>query len=438
MGHKSRTVEGLGITLKIATFTANRFAMAVLFALLAVIKMPIVTLHGRLWAEEGKVFLADMFNRGLPGALTYKYLGTIQIPTALTMWVTAHLPRLYMPLLPTYVAVAAALFVFLQMLDWAERHHVPPVATLALLVAWFFLPESFEIWATATNLQWINSVSMLFVLLIERERLARRLPAWSAWALLCGLDGVPSCMLTPMFLYRGYAERSRPHAIVGIILGVCACLQLVLIAQGGTGERHFSVNLLDILPAVAVQTVIVPIFGTGLMDHLLDYIASLDWPWVITFRIGLCALAVGIVAAVLRLTANNRVHYREAWLIVAAWLLVSMLNASSSLDGANRLIAPTNGARYFFFGATALCLLVALACANARTARGRTLCLGILVVIAAFGIGARFFQGWPEYFLTGPDWQSQVASCPANGPCDIQIWPGDPQWKLTLPPETRP
>jgi hypothetical protein len=429
---KHDDLQGDGLNL-----SSYYFLFFAVFVLFSILKMPVAMIDGRVWAEEGTVFFKDLFTRSIIGAIVYEYKGTVQVLTAMPVWIATRAPLSTVPYILTYFGFSVLCIVFFQLYAWARSIRLASINFLVLLVAWMFIPETYEVWASTVNVQWICSLSILLILLTDRESLSSNILMWSFWVLLCGLTGVPSCMLAPIFIVRAILDRSKPHAFLGLILSLCSIVQLIFILRSGLPERHFSFSLVDILVAPFLQTILVPSFGaksvflvmTSIFDVREDYAG---WRSIsFTFLLFIFFLYLFVRS---KKYLSDKAIAATAY-VVSSWLLVSFLNVVGSLGG--NLLLPYGSGRYFFFGASCFCLLLGLALA-AKSKIVRTVAMIWLTLVAMVGVSQRFFATWPAVYMSGPSWQNQIQSCPPNQPCLIKVWPGGPgvSWQFVLSPRT--
>jgi hypothetical protein len=405
------------------------------FVLFSFFKLPAPMIEGRFWAEEGTVFFKDLMTRSFVGAIVYEYRGTVQLLTAIPVWVATRAPLWVAPYILTYFGFSIVCIVFFQLYDWAKRTNLTFLSFLLMLVAWMFIPATYEVWASAVNVQWICSLSALLILLMDRERLSSHIRLVSFWIGLCGFTGVPSCMLAPVFITRAIVDRSKPHGLFGLILSLSSIVQLVMILKSGVPDRHFSFHVSDLLVATSVQTIMVPLFGVKPMNHIMISMFDVQGDyaeWRAVFFSLTCFIPIFYLAFGLNTKRfpNTIAGDSNAIYIVTSWLLVSFLNIIGSLGEFSMLLAPGAG-RYFFFGASCFCLLLGFA-TTAKPQIVRAAATISLALIASVGISQRFFGHWPAQFISGPSWQRQIQNCPSDEPCLIGIWPDG--WKFVLPP----
>ncbi|MCW6508569.1 hypothetical protein [Lichenifustis flavocetrariae] len=402
--------------------------MTALFIILSFTKMPEVMLHGRLWAEEGSVFMPDMASKSFLQALTYNYRGSVQLINAIACWFAIRSYVDLMPYVTTYAAFIVSGVLFMQLAYWAMGVANAPGFALFFLAGWFFLPESYEVWLTSTNIQWLCSLSVLMVLLLNEDIVRRRFGIACAWTLLCGLTGVPSCMLAPGFIAKGILSRSVVFASLGGLLALSTCVQLLAILTTEFSNRSYDLHSLAIVQSIIAGTIFQPIVGVKATSLVTT------WVGMHYFSILICLLFSTLILFAWRQHVESRLR-SQIFYVVGLWVLVTALNVVGSIPGASVLeTAPLVGSRYFFFGASCLVIsLLLLSTSNHVAIRAFSTLL--LVIIAANGVGQRLLSSWPQRFLTGPSWAEQVHQCSSVRACVVEIWPATiPPSEIRLPP----
>lgn len=413
--------DGLGVPVVDGTRLIAPLAAGITLAG-SFVKMPQVLLQGRFWAEEGQVFFADLQGRGFAEALGYEYKGTIQLLTTVAVWLATRAPLELAPYATTYASLLVQAFVAVQFAGWARRLGLKPLVTICLILLWTFLPITYEIWANATNLQTTCAVSTLLVLLMPARDLERRLPAWALWVALCGLTGVPSCMLIPGFALRATAERSRPHLWLGALLVACAGVQLSLILRADLAERAMAFDAGSMGLAASIQTIVLPLAGVDAAGWIVAHVRP-------ALVIGCCAALVIGLAGPLWRSPPLRLPVS---IIGGSWLVVTGVSLFGALGQPGLYVAPLAGARYFVVGSMSFCLLLAAATASGRqrVAVPAGIALGWMALLAVLQpLGA----SWTYGLIGGPAWSDEVALCrhAADRSCAPRIWP-------PLPPGLKP
>ena len=260
--------------LKVSTFLTRRqidasclwLQIYVRSLALSLAKAPRVLIDTRFWAEEGTVYFVQLHSVGAWDALLFVTNGSYQLLINISAWLASKVPLGLAPAVTTYSAYLVELLVVVLIYSVVTRYGVNRVVGLLLVAAWALMPATYETWASATNIQWICSVSMLLILLLPDRDIRRHFKKILLWTLLCGLTGVTSVMLAPGYLARAYLERSKWLALVGTLLCACALVQLAVLKFHGVPGRPFTVDLQLLTIPMLLQTILTPLIGVGLVE----------------------------------------------------------------------------------------------------------------------------------------------------------------------------
>jgi hypothetical protein len=305
---------------------------------------------------------------------------------------------------------------------------IPKYLGLLLVAAWALLPATYETWASATNLQWVCSVSMLMVLALPTGDIERNPMKAALWTVLCGLTGVTSAMLGPAFLLRGWLDRSRAYFTLGILLCACALLQLFIVKTLGVTQREFTLGLrLSTLPSV-LQTVFSPLIGVTLVEQLARPMRNGGVSLIYFLAVYVAAFALIGFSLIAAYKARGA---HLVLTIASTWLLVTFLNTFGALGPALSYVSASYGARYFLFGSMCFCLLLSFG----TTARNPMIRYGSVTLLAMICITAvidRARGDWFLPFVTGPSWRNEIKTCRPDKACTVNIWPQG--WSVVLAP----
>jgi hypothetical protein len=254
-----------------------------------------------------------------------------------------------------------------------------------------------------------------------------------AWAIVCGLSGVPSCILAPGFLLRAALSRSRPHLIIGLILAGCAIIELsVFFTHQIDTNRSFPRDSQLLLLPTLLQTILVPLFGVAAVGYLGSHIRA-DLPALGLWAIGGGAIALALVATVCA-TAWRGDRSRHAVIITLLWLwfTASVINTFGSFGDPVDLIGSWPGGRYYLLGAVAFALLLAL-CTDVANRTAACAAIAALWVIVAASAVSDFGGRWHSFISAGgPSWRHEVERCGTQRPCQVRIWPAGWTFNLLL------
>ncbi len=394
-----------------------------------------IFLSPRLWAEEGTSYLNRMQTLDAIDSLLLVVNANYQFLLNLIVFIASRLPIVWAAHITTYSSFLVAGFVAYLLLVAARQFALPWFVGLLLVLIWALLPPTYEVFATATNVQWVCSVSMLLICTLDLSAISKsaRRSAYG-WAIVCGLTGVPSCILAPGFLLRAALDRSRPHLVIGFILVVCVVVELgIILSHDIGGGRIFTLDPQVLVLPTLMQTILVPLLGAAIVEYFGSHIQA-DLP-----RLGFWAAGSGLIAfaivAIVSVTAWSGERRRHVTIITLLWLWAgtSVINTFGSLGNPVGLIGPLNGGRYYLLGAVAFSLLLAL-CTNVpnRIAATMAICtLGLIVVVSsAVSVGHRH---WRSVFTSGgPSWRHEVERCGTERPCRVTIWPANWTFNLLL------
>ena len=411
--------------LAIAAWKVDRATLAWwgagLFVLCLLARSPDLFRHPRFWAEEGDLYYQAM--RDLPPlqALAFVTNGNYQFLTNLFVECAvlapphqAAVPTTFLPLL--LAAYAAALMARLLLsLGCSALSAMVACALFALQTA------GYEVFLSATNVQWVCSVVAL-LLALQEDVDATSGAAWRRYALLgaCGLTGTPSCILLPLFFVLAWLRPNRYRLALTAVLAAAAAIQLgILLAHAGQVHRMFEVTP-KTLVSFAMQTFLsatLPVDGLQLIGvELRD--RGPHWAGMAA-QVGLFGFA-GL--AIVTLLALDRLGKALAVILSATALETGLVNAFGQLGRADDLLSSWGGARYFFAPST--CLILMLACGLSADAKRMRVAAGLLVaVILGNGALSRFDAGWSGLFMTGPSVSASVEHCRDVAVCRVPVAP---------------
>ncbi len=401
------------------------FVYVALFVALSFVKAPNVLVDPRFWAEDGAFYFTNFRALDAWGALFYITNGNYQFLTNVLVYLATKVPLVlvHAPAITTYGAYLVEALVVVLIHAVVASYGINRHVGLLLVAGWTLMPASYETWASATNVQWICSVSMLLVLMLPNETVERHFAKTLVWTAICGLTGVTSCILAPGYLARAYLNRSRHFAVLGTLLALCAMLQLAVLMRFGVSGRSFVSDPRTLTLPTLLQTILVPLFG-------VDWVGELAAPLrdgararsVFTYLVGLSLMLLAVAIA-------WRARPTAIILIVAGlWILVSLVNTFGALGPPLELVSGTGGARYFLFGAMCFCLLLAIG-TTAHWRLGSGIAVALLVVIVGTST-AQLGSPWLVMHVEGPSWKQEVAKCAPVGPCEVAIWPNG--WSVKL------
>lgn len=405
-------------------------ALIIIFFCILFWRSPNLILQPRFWAEEGRYYYSSLQGHSFSASLSLIVRGNFQFLTNCISFFATLVPAKYAAYVSTYLSLLlAGIFIGLVGLLSAQRKW-PLLLSVIVIVIFALLPQGYEIYLTATNVQWILSVCLLIISLLDSKY-------WSGinkasayiFFLISGLTGVSSVMLAPIFLFQGFILRSKFYNWCGLILAFCAMLHIVIILQHSHEGRIFPTDIYTLTFPVLLQSIWAPLIGVERVHDVLGLLNNFKSSWIL---IGLIYLISASVALFVVLSATRAMRDQNlAVMIFIAWIYISVLNIIGSIGDPASLISGWGGGRYFYFGSVCFVLLLAFSASNLISFYSR-LAFAMLIVMMIFSIDQVINSDWKNWLISGQSWQETVNLCGELRPCDVEVWPGGVDWTFKL------
>jgi hypothetical protein len=411
-------------------------AALLLYAFVLVVRAPWVLFEGRVWAEEGTVYLQYAWTHSFLDALVSPHLGYYYLVANAAGIVAAHVP---LEVAPCFMA-AIGLLVQLIPAGLVLFTSIPGLATparkgIALLLL-LVVPANPEVYIISTGSHFMLCAATGLVLVSDTGGRADRF--WKRFVLLLGgLSGVVSTFLAPLFWVRWWRERQREPLIQASILTACALLQFVFVIQGvSNDERHPRFNPTVMAGAAYAKFIVTPLAPVRPAGrHLEQLRETLEQTGALPAWV-LLVTGAGFAAFLLCcLRSGNRAALMLA--VAAIWLIVLASPGSREAVSEQKLTYHLTGALRYYYVPEVFFFLALLFATGPGTRLPRwagTLC-GIWVG-AALAMGlvnfARAPLDWPQIFF-GPPWGAQVEQWHKDPSKPLELWPTGRE--MTLPPK---
>jgi hypothetical protein len=413
----------------------HELGILVLYAFILVVRAPWILFTGRIWAEEGTVYLKYAWTHPFFDALVSPHLGYYTLVPNVAGIVAAHVP------LETAPCAMAAIALMVQMIPAGLVLFTPipgletPVRKGLALLLLLVVPANPEIGLSSVASHFVLCAATGLILVSEEggrlDRYGKR-----AVLLLGGLNGVVSTFLAPFFWLRWWQGHRREVLIQAAILTACAVLQVMYVFRAVSDEeRHIRVSPTVMTGAAYAKVVAMPLalvkpMGQDLEVIRQDLVRTGDlpaWVWLVT------GAAFGIVGFVCWKSGN-----RGALMLAGAavWLIVLASPGSREAATAEKLTFHlTTGAMRYYYAAEVFFFLGLLMASgsNRLPFPVRLFCgawVGAAVLMGLINY-ARAPLDWPTFYF-GPSWPAQVAQWHNDPSKPLEIWPTG--WEMTLPP----
>jgi hypothetical protein len=385
------------------------------------LRVPNAVLHGRLWAEEGKVFFARAYDHAWYEALTMPLAGYLNLVATATATVVRHLVPLEAA--PWFFTGLALIFqccpaILLMCSGDAWLRAWPVKASALLLLA--TPPMVDEVWLQTLHSQFHLALCCALILCLDVP--GRRL----RWFGLVLLFLTPLCgplvgTLLPLFLLRAARDRSRVRVFQAAALAAGLAVQLAFFFSVIPG-RNYGMGPIYLLCVIYLRQIVEPLFGMHAAAAAFQTVkAGIDarlfpwWPVIVSIT---CIIAMAV--AVLRRRAAAFI-----WLFAAASVLGSAAYLGA-ISNDHQLLAYNFGERYVFLPEVLGALLVLGLATGERRPDSRA--AGALVVwLILVGLHDFRDRSWTQ---SGPSWLSEVAAWRRDHTHPIAIWPNG--WTMRL------
>ncbi|WP_197326772.1 hypothetical protein [Ralstonia solanacearum] len=403
------------------------FALTALFVGLMLWRSPDLLIHPRLWAEEGRFYYGALQNGASPFTLIIR--GNYQLITNLTCYLATLVPAEWAAHVTTYCSLLIALWCIILFSRFSVESGWPLTRSATIVAILALLAPGYEIYLSGTNSQWLCALSLLFICIGQWDPLrGSRGALLYTWVAVCALSGVPSSIMTPVFLVRGTVFRSTVHLRFGLLLAAGTAIQAIIIVLHPHTDRLFSPTMLLMTAPWLLQTVASPLFTAGGAELLVVFLKWLKSPYAV-------ALAYIVLSSIAAFTLAT--SYREAKektvaiVLTLTWILVPSIQIFGALGDPDELVSGWKHGRYFFIGAVCFVMLLGIA-AEKTSPIARRAASSLLLMVLCAGIYQIDHGGWKAPMLYGPSWRSEVAACKDRRPCVVQPWPISSDWTFML------
>ncbi len=135
--------------------------------------------------------------------LTLVIRGNYQLITNLICYTATLVPAEWAAHVTTYCSLLVALWCVILFSRFSVESGWPLARSAMIVAILALLAQGYEVYLSSTNTQWLCALSLLFICVGQRRTsrgLSRAL--LYAWVAVCAFSGVPSSVMTPMFLVR--------------------------------------------------------------------------------------------------------------------------------------------------------------------------------------------------------------------------------------------
>ncbi|HEY8559627.1 MAG TPA: hypothetical protein VIL74_04425 [Pyrinomonadaceae bacterium] len=386
-------------------------------------RRPDAFLNPQFWAEDGRVWYAEAYERGFLYSVTTPEAGYLQTISRLTASFSQLFPLDYAPLIFNAVAVFVKLLVAQFILSNRTTAFLPAL-WMRLFAAFIYLalPHSYETHANLTNAQW--HLALLSCLIIIGAPASTRAGKIFDFAVIfiSALSGPFCLLLLPVALIKYYRDGDKWLLTLTIVLAAGSLIQgFSLLSADRPSKAPLGANINLFLRILGGHLFFSSIFGeTGFRWTTNRSV----WKDGVAVIINLCGLAL-VVYALIKANFELRLLITFSALIVAAALVSPAITNEKTQWEFMRY--PPVGSRYWLIPIFCFLLLLFWTWRAAEYKFLRRLAAGLLL-LAPIGI----ILDWRYPPFQDFDFPKHAAEFNAAQSGSEVVIPINPNWEMRL------
>lgn len=235
-------------------------------------RRPDALLNPQFWAEDGVIWYADAYNRGVIYSLTAPVAGYYQTISRLVGIFAQLFPFGYAPLIFNLAAIFIKILVVNFLLS-ARFSNLIPSLSGRVLIAFIYLamPNSYETHANLTNAQWhLAILAFLIIVAAPSERLFWKTFDFAA-ILISALSGPFCLLLLPVAAVKWLKSREKSTLITLAILIFASVIQTTaLLSAERPSKQLLGASIELFLKIVGGQLFVASIIGDKGYLRIID------------------------------------------------------------------------------------------------------------------------------------------------------------------------
>jgi hypothetical protein len=411
----------------------QRLLIPLIVGMIIIFREPSLIILPRFWAEEGSWWFSYAFSHSWIDALFSTYSEYYNFYKSFSTLLAAHIvPTEHAPLVTTIAAFFVQIIPIL-IVSWDDSmlwNSFFKKAVWAAII--LFAPKSNEIWLTTSGSQYYMVLISILILLRDtspQQGSASRF-FYAILILTSGFSGVLSCLLTPLFFYKGWKTKSREVYLYATILLACGLIQLYVTLPIRNLHRMSHPDLPAAALIIWTRSFLAP-FSLTLADHFERLVLSLYNKSLYSF-VGY-ALLLSEIAILWKL--KNIIGAKKGIFLAGGFFLMSFFSVFFAIGGqlGFALLNHRVGNRYFYVPNVFLLAMLFSSIdfkAEGLKTRAVSVLAAIFLGIALLNGGFLFFTE-PLKKPNWPVWHDQITIWEQDPTYQPEIWPTG--WRVRLP-----
>lgn len=323
------------------------FYVIVFFAALIIIflRRPDSILNPQFWAEDGAVFYAHTYHKGIITPLLSQYAGYMDTFPRLVAALSQLFPLSWVPLIFNLSGMTVKALPIVWMLS-SRLHELMPDLKTRLFFSFLYLglPNSWEVNTGPQHGKIYLALLAFMVLCSSTDGRLRTSITDAGVLLLSGLSGPFCFILAPISALYCFFRRNRRSFALFAIIFLCALIQAIvfLSATSSRPPRMLGESLHLFVKILAEQVFLGALIGQAGLEKLIRFPGLFNFAVIISGSAGAAVCIYALMKAPLQL----RLFIAYAFLLFCAALASPLVNLKDPQWPL--LLVPGVGGRYWF------------------------------------------------------------------------------------------
>lgn len=326
--------------------SASIIGLMALSFLLLVLRRPDIVLHAQPWAEDGKIWMAGIYNNGLLSSLFLPQNGYYQTISRLTYGISMFFGISNAALGANIIAILIRCL-FIGFILSSRMKFAPLPYRLAAVAYFILMPNQEEGFVNITNIHWYLSMYLVAVVMSEEGNgIAWKVHDYTL-LIISALSGPFVVFIAPCLLVKRVYERGGfINAVKGInsfdgIMAICCIIQIAAILLSPDTARSsapLGASIGVLVKIIAYRIVA----GSFFTNESIAFLPDDKWICLILF--------IGFVVPAIYYLVRSGWRFKVGFIFPVLMIGFALAKPMMSISDPQWPVffGPVNGQRYFF------------------------------------------------------------------------------------------